>query len=118
VRNLPLEVHRIINHPKLAFVVYRSLLLHVALRRPVVLFSPNEAYAVRAAVTVAPLTTIIRGIPVEVRLDGKKGLPKACVVNLDSLLTIPRSLLESKITQLSSAKLEEVHRAIRFALNL
>jgi len=87
-------------------------------RRPVVLLSRNEAYAVRIAITVAPLMTTIRGIPVEVPLDEKDGLPKACAVNLDSLLTIPKSYLESKISQLSSAKLEEVHRALKFALDL
>ena len=87
-------------------------------RRPVVLLSRNEAYSVRIAVTVAPLTTTIRGIPVEVPLDEKDGMPRTCVVNLDSLLTIPKSYLESKIGQLSSAKLEDVHRAIKFALDL
>ncbi len=87
-------------------------------RRPVVLLSRNEAYAVRIAISVAPLTTTIRRIPVEVPLDEKDGVPKDCVVNLDSLLTIPKSYLESKIGQLSSAKLEEVHRAIEFALDL
>ncbi len=87
-------------------------------RRPVVLLSRNEAYAVRIAISVAPLTTTIRRIPVEVPLDEKDGVPKDCVVNLDSLLTIPKSYLESKIGQLSSAKLEEVYRAIEFALDL
>ena len=89
-----------------------------AARRPVVLLSRNEAYAVRTAVTVAPLTTTARGIPVEVPLDEKDGLPKACVVNLDSILTIPKSFLESRITRLSPKKLEEVHRAVKFALDL
>ncbi len=35
-------------------------------RRPVLLLSRNEAYAVRELVMVAPLTTRIRGIPSEV----------------------------------------------------
>jgi mRNA interferase MazF len=42
-------------------------------RRPVVLISRNEAYRVRALVTIAPVTTRIRGIPVEVgvRAEGR-----------------------------------------------
>ncbi|RPJ34838.1 MAG: type II toxin-antitoxin system PemK/MazF family toxin [Planctomycetaceae bacterium] len=37
-------------------------------RRPVVLLSRDDAYAVRALVTVAPVTTRIRSIPAEVPL--------------------------------------------------
>jgi mRNA interferase MazF len=39
-----------------------------AARRPVLLLTRNAAYAVRTSVTVAPLTTTIREIPVEVSL--------------------------------------------------
>ena len=87
-------------------------------RRPVLLLSRDEAYAVRTAVTVAPLTTTMRGIPVEVPLGEADGVPRRCAVNLDSILTIPMSYLEERITRLSSAKLEEVHRALFFALDL
>jgi mRNA interferase MazF len=87
-------------------------------KRPVVLLSREEAYAVRTAVTVAPLTQTVRGIPVEVPLDEKDGLPKPCVVNLDSIVTIPRRLLMSRITNLSADKLRLVREAIRFALDL
>ena len=52
-------------------------------KRPVLLLSRNEAYVVRNAVTVAEITTTIRGIPVEVVLGPQDGLPKKCVVNLD-----------------------------------
>ncbi len=87
-------------------------------RRPVVLLSRDEAYAVRTAVTVAPVTTTVRGIPVEVPLGSEDGLSKPCAVNCDSILTIPLSFLESKIGGLSGHKIEDIHRAIRFALNL
>jgi mRNA interferase MazF len=87
-------------------------------RRPVVLLSRNEAYAVRTAVTVAPVTTTVRGIAVEVSLGLEDGLPKPCAVNCDSLLTVPKSYLESRIARLSERKVEEIHKAIRFALDL
>jgi len=87
-------------------------------RRPVVLLSRNEAYPVRTALTVAPVTTTVRGIAVEVSLGLEDGLPKPCAVNCDSLLTIPKVYLESRITRLSERKIAEVHRAIRFALDL
>lgn len=87
-------------------------------KRPVVLLSREEAYAVRTAVTVAPLTRKVRDIPVEVTLDEKDGLPKPCVINLDSIVTIPKRLLVSRITSLSADKLRLIREEIRFALDL
>ena len=87
-------------------------------RRPVLLLSRDEAYAVRTAVTVAPLTTTMRGIPVEIHLDESEGVPRKCAINLDSILTIPIVYLEERITRLSPAKLDDVHRALIFALDL
>ncbi|MGB7294215.1 MAG: type II toxin-antitoxin system PemK/MazF family toxin [Candidatus Aminicenantales bacterium] len=87
-------------------------------RRPVVLLSRDEAYPVRTAVTVAPLTTTIRGIAVEVPVGLEEGLPRPGVVNCDSMLTIPKACLESMIAQLSQRKIEEIRKAIRFALDI
>jgi Arc/MetJ family transcription regulator len=39
---------------------------------------------------VAPVTTRIRRIPAEVPLGPAEGLSRACVVNLDTITTIPR----------------------------
>ena len=62
-------------------------------RRPVLLLSRDAAYRVRSSVTVAPITRTVRSIPVEVPLDRSDGMPVACAVNLDDILTIPRYLL-------------------------
>ena len=85
-------------------------------RRPVVLLSRNEAYAVRELVTVAPITTRVRQIPTEVPLGPAEGLPKACVVNLDTITTIPRRALTELIGPLPPEKLTAVERALLFAL--
>ncbi|MBI3635498.1 MAG: type II toxin-antitoxin system PemK/MazF family toxin [Candidatus Rokubacteria bacterium] len=87
-------------------------------RRPVVLLSRNEAYAVRELVTVGPVTTRTRRIPTEVALGPADGLPKACVVNLDTITTIPRRALAERIAPLTPAKLAAVERALMFALGL
>jgi mRNA interferase MazF len=87
-------------------------------RRPVVLLSRNEAYAVRALVIVAPVTIRIRHIPTEVPLGPEDGLPRACVVNLDTIITIAKASLQTRRASLSSEKLRAVHTAIRFALGL
>ena len=87
-------------------------------RRPVLLLSRDRAYAVRTAVTVAVITRKVRGIPTEVALGPDDGLPAACVVNLDDILTIPKSLLEERVTLLSEEKMRLVVRAVEFALDL
>lgn len=87
-------------------------------RRPVVLLSRDSAYRVRSAVTVAPVTRTTRNIPVEVLLDQTDGLPSRCVVNLDDITTIPKSLIRERITVLSADRMQQIEEAIRFALDL
>ena len=87
-------------------------------RRPVVLLSRDEAYSVRNAVTAAEVTSTKRGIPVEAVLGPEDGLPKKCVVNLDTIVTIRKELLIERITILGNEKIEEINSAIKFALSL
>lgn len=67
-------------------------------RRPLILLSRDEAYEVRRLVTVAPVTTRVREIPVEVPLGPKDGMPRECVVNLDTVTTIPKDSLKERLT--------------------
>ena len=87
-------------------------------RRPVVLLSRDEAYDVRSLVIIAPVTTRIRNIPAEVPLGTSDGVPQECVINLDTITTVPKDCLRSRLTTLSPKKLKEVEAAIRFALGL
>lgn len=87
-------------------------------RRPVLLLSRDEAYAVRALVIVAPVTTRVRHTTAEVPLTTEDGMPRACVANLDTITTIPKDCLRTRVTSLSPQKLKEVETAIHFALGL
>ena len=87
-------------------------------RRPVLLLSRDAAYSVRTSVTVAVITRTIRNIPVEVLLGQEDGMPIECVVNLDNILTMPKSRLTERITTLSAEKMTAVVKAIVFALDL
>jgi mRNA interferase MazF len=82
------------------------------------LLSRDEAYAVRELVIVAPLTTRIRRIPTEVALGRADGVPRRCVVNLDTITTIPKQALTRRLTALAPEKLGAVERALRFAVGL
>lgn len=87
-------------------------------RRPVLLLSRNEAYAVRKLVIVAPLTTRIRGIPSEVPLGDEDGVPRACVINLDTITTIAKTGLRERLTALNAEKLKAVEEALHFSVGL
>lgn len=87
-------------------------------RRPVILLSRDEAYEVRNAITVAQVTKTIRNIPVEVALDEKDGVPQKCVVNLDTIATIRKAILTKRICSLHADKIEQINKAIKFALAL
>jgi mRNA interferase MazF len=88
-------------------------------RRPVLLLSRDSMPAGRGEITVAYLTTTIRNLPVEVPLTpAADGVLQDCVVNLDSINTIPKSALRTLISTLSPARMAEVKQAIVEALDL
>jgi mRNA interferase MazF len=60
----------------------------------------------------------MRHIPVEVYLGPEDGLPRPCVVNLDTITTIAKRSLQERLVALSPEKLEAVEAAIHFALGL
>lgn len=87
-------------------------------RRPVLLISRNEAYKVRVNIIVVPLTRTIRGFAIEVLVDKRDGVPQKSVINTDTILTIPKSLLSARICTLPDGKLVAVEAAIKFAIDL
>jgi len=98
--------------------VWWAALLPPIGRRPVVLLSRDAAYRVRTSITVGMVTRTIRGIPVEVLLGTEDGMPDQCVVNLDDILTIPKTRLIERIITLSPQKMNAIAKAIVFALDL
>jgi mRNA interferase MazF len=85
-------------------------------RRPVVILTRDSILEYLGEVTVAPVTTTVRGIPSEVLIGEPDGLPRASAINLDHLQTVSRGRLEGLIATLSSGKMREVRTALLFAL--
>ena len=83
-----------------------------------VLVSCDEAYPVRALVTIVPVTTRARVIPVEVPLGREEGLSKRCVANADTITTIPKAALAAYAGVLAPEKVAALDAAMRFALGL
>lgn len=57
-------------------------------KRPVVVLTRDSAIEYLSSVTVAPITSAIRGVPSEVLLNEDDGMKAACVVNLHNVVTI------------------------------
>ena len=87
-------------------------------RRPVLILTRSAAVAAQNQVVVAQITRTVHNVASEAALARADGLPRDCVVNCDVLLTVPKPRLVRSICKLSSAKMAEVHQAIRFALEL
>jgi len=85
-------------------------------KRPVVILTRDSALEFLGEVTVAPITTTIRGIPTEVVLTREDGMPRDCAVNLDHIQTVSKSKIGPLITTLPSQKLTDLRKALNFAL--
>jgi mRNA interferase MazF len=87
-------------------------------KRPVLILARDSALEYLGEVTVAPITTTVRNIPSEVFLSKADGMPRDCAVNCDHLQTVSKVKIGSLITSLSSEKMLDIGRAIRFALDI
>ncbi|MGO4957120.1 type II toxin-antitoxin system PemK/MazF family toxin [Luteococcus sp. Sow4_B9] len=61
--------------------------------RPVLVLTREAARTAMTKVTVAPITSTIKGLSSEVPLDASNGVDHACAVSLDNVMTIPTSAL-------------------------
>lgn len=87
-------------------------------KRPVVIVSRDDVRGRRDSTTVAAITRTVRGLPTEVLLDHRDGLPELCAVNCDDLTSIRKIRLDRRIGRLSGTKIESLDDALRFALQL
>ena len=86
-------------------------------RRPVLILTHTSAISYLNSVTVAQITSTIRGVPSEVRLTpALDGVLEQCVVNAYNLQTVSKSRMGELVTQLSIERMREVRSALEFAL--
>lgn len=85
---------------------------------PVLILTRNSVLEYLGEITVAPITSTIRNIPSEVFLSKADGMPRECAVNCDHLQTVPKGKIGPLITSLSRGKMEDVGRAVCFALSI
>ncbi len=85
-------------------------------RRPVLVLTRGDMIERLNTVTIAPLTTIIRGVGSEVVVGPNVGLKCPSAINLHHILTVPRKGLRSYIGALPPKVMDQVAEALLFAL--
>jgi mRNA interferase MazF len=85
-------------------------------RRPVLVLTRQEIIHHLSTVTVAPITTTLRGIPTEVVIGPESGLKSTSAINLDHVATVPKSGLRSFVGTVPPEVLDRVRLAVLFAL--
>ena len=86
-------------------------------QRPVVVLTRESAIAYLSAVTVAPITSTIRGVPSEVRLTEADGMKGPCAINLHNVVTVSKAHLGRRVAVLTPDRLKEACGALGFALD-
>ena len=77
-------------------------------QRPVVVLTRDSAIGYLSAVTVAPITSTIRGVPSEVLLTERDGMKDTCAINLHNIVTVSKAHLGRRVAILSSERLREI----------
>jgi mRNA interferase MazF len=86
-------------------------------RRPVVVLSRDVAIPRLRRALIAPCTTTIRGLPTETHLEpADDPIPRASVVNLDSVESVSIGVLVERLGRLSDERMREICDALAIAV--
>ena len=85
-------------------------------QRPVLVLTRDSAVSYLTRVTVAPITSTIRGVPSEVALGPDDGMKQPCAVNLHNVVTVSKERLGRRVAQLDERRMRDVCDALGFAL--
>lgn len=85
-------------------------------QRPVVILTRDSIIDRLSRVTVAPVTSTVRGVASEVVLGPEDGMKQSCAINLHNIVTVPKAGLGRRVAQLEQRRLDQVCASIAFAL--
>jgi mRNA interferase MazF len=72
--------------------------------RPVLVLTRSSAIGYLSWITVAPITSTIRGVPSEVVVGPDDGLKPPCVINLHNVVTVSKQQIGRRLAQLSESR--------------
>ncbi|MGH3970958.1 MAG: type II toxin-antitoxin system PemK/MazF family toxin [Mycobacterium sp.] len=93
-------------------------LAHLDKRRPVLVLTRELVRPHLSRVTVAPITSTVRGLSTEVPVGAANGLDKPSAISCDNIATIPTESLGRHLGYLFPAQEPELTAAIRNAFDL
>jgi mRNA interferase MazF len=91
---------------------------HLDKARPVLILTRELVRPHLTTVTVAPITTTIRGLSSELGVDAANGLTEPSVVSCDNITTIPSDALGERIGVLLDSQEPALSEAIMAAFDL
>jgi mRNA interferase MazF len=86
--------------------------------RPVLILTRELVRPHLSRVTVAPITSTVRGLSTEVPVGSANGLDHECVISCDNIVTVPTSALGRQIGYLLPTQELELTAAIHAAFDL
>lgn len=86
--------------------------------RPVLVLTRELVRPHMTRVTVAPITTTVRGLSAELPVGPANGLDAPCVVSCDNIVTVPTSALGRQLGVLLPTQEADLSAAIQAAFDL
>ena len=86
--------------------------------RPVLVLTRELVRPHLATVTIAPITSTVRGLSTEVAVDAANGLAEPSVISCDNITTIPKSALGEQVGVLLDRQEQALSNAIQAAFDL
>lgn len=86
--------------------------------RPVLVLTRELALGAMTSLTVAPVTSTVKGLSTEMPVGPAEGLENDCVVSCDNVVTIPASRLGRLVGHLPEAKEPALAQALVNAFDL
>lgn len=93
-------------------------LVHLDKARPALVLTRDTARSAMTKVTVAPITSTVKGLSSEVLVGPENGLDHECAVALDNVMTVSTKALGRTIGYLHPHQEDDLARAIVLAYDL
>ncbi len=84
-------------------------------QRPVVILSRQTVIPLLRTVMVAPITSMVHGVPSEVLVGPEHGLKRSSAINLDHVQTVDKARLQNFVAHLSPQVMKQVCQALAVA---
>ena len=91
---------------------------HLDKARPVVVLTREPVRAAMRRVTVAPITSTVKGLSPEVHVGPANGLAQQCVISCDNIITVDKAALGRHVGFLFEQQERELTAAIDSAFGL